>query len=67
MPFMPFGDYFRHVFGRAPPRVIFFSQGAQFAASAKALRHTPRATYARLLRQIEAGHAEIIYYLELTW
>ena len=67
VPFMPFGDYFRHVFGRAPPRVLFFSQGAQFATSAKALRHTPRTTYAWLLRQIEAGHAEIIYYLELTW
>ena len=31
--YMPFDTYFRHVFGRAAPKVIFVAQGAQFAAS----------------------------------
>lgn len=60
---LPFDAWFRSVFQQPPPPVLFFAQGAQFAASAEALRHTPRSTYARLLAQIEAGHEEVVYYL----
>ena len=62
---MSFADFFRRLFGRAPPPVIYVAQGAQFAAPASALRLLPRSTYEWLLAQLEEGHVEMVYYLEL--
>ena len=62
-----FAAFFEAVFRRPPPAVVYMAQGAQFAASRAALRRTSNATYAWLLRRIEAGHVEVIYYLEATW
>ena len=64
---MTFEEYFRNVFGRKPPSILFLAQGAQFAASWGALRRTSRATYAWLKAQLEEDHVEVIFYLELTW
>jgi len=65
---MPYGDFFRKVTGgRVAPPELPFAQGAQFAASAAAIRRTPKATYQWLLAQMESGKQEITYYLELSW
>ena len=39
-----FDAFFRRVVGRPPPAVLYFAQGAQFAASRAALRSTPKAS-----------------------
>jgi hypothetical protein len=62
-----FNDFFQRVVGRAPPAVLYFAQGAQFAASRAALRSTPKATYQWILELIEAGHFEVTFYLEMIW
>ena len=56
---LPFVDFFRRVFGRDPPTILSFAQGAQFAASPTALRRTSRATYEWLKTQLERGHVEV--------
>ena len=50
-----FESFFHRLFGRAPPPVLTFAQGAQFAASRDALRRIPKPTYERLLKEIEEG------------
>ena len=65
-----FHDFFQRVVGRAPPAVLYFAQGAQFAASRAALRSTPKATYQWILGLVEAGHLEVTFYLallEMIW
>jgi len=62
-----FKAFFQRVVGRAPPAVLYFAQGAQFAASRTALRSTPKATYQWVLELIEAGHFEVTFYLEMIW
>ena len=64
---MPFDIWWRRVFGRAPPAVVYFAQGAQFAAHREAIHHLPLATYEWLLAELEQGHDEVIYYLEFSW
>ena len=56
---LDFDVFFRHVVGRAPPAVLYFAQGAQFAASRAALRSTPKETYQWILDLVEAGHLEV--------
>ena len=56
---LPFVDFFRKVFGRDPPTILSFAQGAQFAASTTALRRTSRETYEWLKRELEDGHVEV--------
>ena len=62
-----FPAFFQRVVGRAPPAVLYFAQGAQFAASRAALRSTPKETYQWILEQVEAGHFEVTFYLEMIW
>ena len=62
-----FKAFFQRVVGRAPPAVLYFAQGAQFAASRAALRSTPKATYQWILELVEAGHFEVTFYLEMIW
>ena len=64
---MSFHEFFRAVFDREPPAIIHFSQGGQFAAARAVLRRTSRRTYAWLVSQLEAGHTELVYYMEFTW
>ena len=52
LPFMTFETYCRTIFHRAPPPVICFAQGTQFAATRAALRRVPRSTYEELRRLI---------------
>ena len=49
--------------------VLHFAQGAQFAASRAALlsSSTPKETYQWILELVEAGHLEMIFYLEMIW
>ena len=54
-----FTAFFKRVVGRAPPAVLYFTQGAQFAASRAALRSTPKETYQWILGLVEAGHLEV--------
>ena len=56
---LDFASFFQRVVGRAPPAVLYFAQGAQFAASRAALRSTPKETYQWILELIEAGHLEV--------
>ena len=60
-------SFFHAVFGRPPPQVLYLAQGAQFAASADALRHMPKPTYEWLLQEMEHGHNELIYLMEISW
>ena len=62
-----FDAFFRRVVGRPPPAVLYFAQGAQFAASRAALRSTPKETYQWILGLVEAGHLEVTFYLEMMW
>ena len=62
-----FGTFFQRVVGRLPPAVLYFSQGAQFAASRAALRSTSKETYEWILELVEAGHFEVTFYLEMSW
>ena len=62
-----FGTFFQRVVGRAPPAVLHFSQGTQFAASRAALRSTSKETYEWILKLLEAGHLEVTFYLEMSW
>ena len=62
-----FGTFFQRVVGRAPPAVLYFAQGAQFAASRAALRSTSKETYEWILKLVEAGHFEVTFYLEMSW
>ena len=62
-----FSTFFQRVIGRAPPAVLYFAHGAQFAASRAALRSTPKETYEWILAQVEAGHFELTFYLEMSW
>ena len=62
-----FPAFFQRVLGRAPPAVLYFAQGAQFAASRSALRSTPKETYQWILELVEAGHFEVTFYLEMIW
>ena len=55
-----FDAFFRRVVGRAPPAVLYFAQGAQFAASRTALHSTPKETYQWILELVEAGHLEVL-------
>ena len=55
-----FDAFFRRVVGRAPPAVLYFAQGAQFAASRTALHSTPKETYQWILELVEAGHLEAL-------
>lgn len=64
---MSFTAFWEAVFGCAPPDTVYLAQGGQFAASASALRRIPKATYEWMLRALEAGHDELIYYLEVAW
>lgn len=64
---LSFEAFFVDLFGRAPPAVLYVVQGGQFAASREVLQRVPKATYARLLAMLDAGHDEAIYYLEFTW
>ena len=57
---LDFDAFFRRVVGRAPPAVLYFAQGAQFAASRTALRSTPKETYRWILELVEAGHLEVL-------
>ncbi|KAL3909625.1 MAG: hypothetical protein SGPRY_009356 [Prymnesium sp.] len=66
-PLISFGEFFQHVFSRPPPTIVYFSQGGQFAASRDAIRRTPRDRYEWVMRQIERGHEELVYYCEATW
>ena len=66
-PMIEFADFFHSIFGRAPPRVLQVAQGAQFAASRAALQRVPLVTLRRLLELVEAGHAELPYYMEMVW
>ena len=65
--FATHADFWRAVFGTTPPPVVAFAQGAQFAASAVAIRRVPRSTYAYLLKKLEGGSEEFEYYMEITW
>ena len=67
VPYITFEEFFMRVFGRAPPAVMYAAQGAQFAASADAIRHTDKETYQWMLDRINAGNEEIVYYLEMVW
>jgi len=62
-----FTAFFKRVVGRAPPAVLYFTQGAQFAASRAALRSTPKETYQWILGLVEGGHLEVTFYLEIIW
>jgi len=62
-----FPAFFERVVGRAPPDVLYFAQGAQFAASRSALRSTPKETYRWILELVEAGHFEVTFYVEMIW
>jgi hypothetical protein len=62
-----FGTFFQRVVGRAPPAVLYFAHGAQFAASRAALRSTSKETYEWILELVEAGHFEVTFYLEMSW
>ena len=64
---MAYADFFRKVTGHVIPPELPFAQGAQFAASAAAIRRTPLATYQWLLAEMESGKVEIDHYLELSW
>lgn len=46
---MPLDVFFLRVLGRPPPEVLYFAQGAQFAAHRDAIRQLPKATYEWLL------------------
>lgn len=60
-------SFFKMVFGRPPPNVIYYAQGGVFAAAPDAIRFIPRRTYEFIMREIEAGHEELVYLLEVTW
>lgn len=62
-----FDEFFKGLVGAPTPRHLFFAQGAQFGASAKAIRTVPRNTYKRLMHLLEDGHYELSYYLEFAW
>lgn len=64
---MSYRDFFHAVFGCEPPAFLYFTQGAQFAASRAALQRVGLDTYSWLLTQLEAGRTEIVYYLEFSW
>jgi len=67
-PVWTFAQYYRELFGEAPPPTICFAQGAQLAASRDAIRRVPLATYEKLLHWIaDEKRVEVVYYLELTW
>ena len=53
--FMTFEYFWDRVFGRLPPEIIVFAQGAQLAASPEALRHTALPTYEWLLEELSQG------------
>ena len=60
-------SFFKMVFGRPPPNVIYYAQGGVFAAARDAIRFIPRRTYEFIMHEIEAGHEELVYLLEVTW
>ena len=62
-----FASFFQRVVGRAPPAVLYFAHGAQFAASRAALRSTSKETYEWILELVEAGHFEVTFYLGMSW
>lgn len=62
-----FREFYQRVFEMQPPAVIHFAQGGQFAASASAIRRTPKHKYQYVLDMIEAGHEEFVYYCEAGW
>jgi hypothetical protein len=64
---MPYREFFENVFNRPPPEVVYFSQGGQFAATREAIQRTPKDKYEWILRQIEEGHEEMVYYMEASW
>ena len=64
---LEFDAFFRRVVGRPPPAVLYFAQGAQFAASRAALHSTSKETYEWILELVEAGHLEVTFYLEVMW
>jgi len=58
----------RRLLGRELPPVIYFAQGAQFAASAAALRRVPRATYKWLLELLSIpAFGSVGFWLEVLW
>eukprot|EP00964_Phaeocystis_antarctica_P002187 scaffold1139_cov62-Phaeocystis_antarctica.AAC.2 len=59
--------FWLRVLGRPPPRTLFVAKGALLGASRKALQFTGRGTYQWLLQQLQAGHLEVAYFLELSW
>eukprot|EP00964_Phaeocystis_antarctica_P098256 scaffold64301_cov53-Phaeocystis_antarctica.AAC.5 len=61
---LEFDAFFRRVVGRPPPAVLYFAQGAQFAASRAALHSTSKETYEWILELVEGGHLEVTFYLE---
>ena len=65
--FATHADFWHAVFGTDPPPVVAFAHGAQFAASAAAIRRVPRATYAYLLTKLEGGSEEYEYYVAMSW
>ena len=60
-------SFFKMVFGWPPPNVIYYAQGGVFAAAPDAIRFIPRRTYEFIMHEIEAGHEELVYLLEVTW
>jgi len=67
VPMIQFDQFFDSLFGRPPPRVLQVAQGAQFAADRTALRRVPLPALRSLLELVEAGHAELPYYMEAVW
>lgn len=59
--FLNYTQFWQTVFGKSPPPVVVFAQGAQFAASADAIRRVPLAIWKWLLSQLEGGHEEVEY------
>eukprot|EP00966_Prymnesium_polylepis_P200251 4640474-Prymnesium_polylepis.1 len=62
-----FEQFFHRAVGTAPPQLVYFVPGAQFAASREALQSTSKETYEWILRLLDEEHAEIVFYLELSW
>ena len=67
VPMLQFDQFFDSLFGRPPPRVLQVAQGAQFAADRTVLRRVPLPALRSLLELVEAGHAELPYYMEAVW
>ena len=65
-PMISFYEFYQQVFDMKPPPVVHFAQGGQFAASAEAIRRTPKHKHQYVLDMIEAGHEEFVY-CEASW